>query len=554
MTPDDPSGQDRAAEMAAFPEMNPGPVVRTDPSGRILLLNSAASGVFGDADAIGRTWLEACPSVDVGIWRRVLAGEDRLQHDAEIDGRHFTFVYRRPAGVTSIFIYGSDITARKRAEQRLAKQAAQIAEMARFPDMNPGPVFRVDPTATVLLANAAARELFGGESLIGQRWMDLCPGLDDATWRRILGADDVTVIEARLDQRSFLFSHRVAPDGRLVFVYGNDVTALRATEDALRQSERMATLGTLAAGVAHELNNPAAAAIRAAGQLAAALAPLQDAAIALGAVELAGARGTAVQSLVEGTERGSTEAGLDPLRRGDLETAVEEWLTAHGMPRPWDLAPALVAIGCGPDDLERLAADWGDCSAAVIQWIATAASVRTLATDVSEASVRISRIVGALKSYTFLDQTPLRSVDVSRGLEDTLTLMRGALEPGVTVLCDYAPDLPEIEAVGSELNQVWTHLLQNAVDAMGGRGRLAIRTRREESRVVVEIEDDGPGIPEELRSRIFDAFFTTKPPGKGTGMGLATCRNIVVKNHDGSIDFMSRPGCTRFIVALPIKD
>ena len=541
--------------MAAFPEMNPGPVVRTDLPGRILLVNSAARDLFGGvgvAECVGRHWLEVCPNVDAAVWQAVLDGQDGLQHESDVGGRQFVFTYRRPASVASVFIYGNDITERKRAERIAAEQAAEIAEMARFPEMNPGPVFRVDPAATIVLANAAARALFGRESLIGLCWKDLCPGLDDRAWARILASSDVVVIEVKLQERSFLFAHRVTPDSRLVFVYGNDVTALRSAEEALRQSERMATLGTLAAGVAHELNNPAAAATRAAAQLRDALDKFQEAALTLGCVDVSTGQADALLAIVGGRQHGRSSAPTDPMKRSDLESDVEAWLDDHDVAEGWELAPGLVALGLDPEALSTLASQWGADQAAAIRWIARAEPVRALAGEVGEATRRISEIVGALKSYSFLGQAPVRSVDVTTGLEDTLTLLRGVLKTGVTVVRDYGADVPTIDAFGSELNQVWTNLIHNAVDAMGGQGQIVIRTRRDGDAVVVEIEDNGPGIPDAVRPRIFDAFFTTKEPGKGTGLGLPTSRNIVVKKHGGSIDVTSRPGSTRFIVKLPI--
>jgi signal transduction histidine kinase len=555
MTEDAGQAETRMADMAAFPEMNPGPVVRTDLSGRILLLNAVARQLFTSdrvAECVGQHWLDVCPDADRRIWQDVLDGQDRLQHESEVGGRQFVFTYRRPAGVASVFIYGNDITERKRAERLAAEQAAEIAEMARFPEMNPGAVFRVDPAAKIVLANAAARALFGGDSLIGQCWKDLCPGMSDAAWTKILASTDVVVVEARLKERAFLFAHRVTPDARLVFVYGNEVTALRSAEEALRQSERMATLGTLAAGVAHELNNPAAAATRAAGQLRDALGKFQEAAVALGHIDLSKGRGEALVRIVGASQAERAAPPTDPMKRSDLESDVEAWLEEHEVSEAWELAPALVALGFDRATLTGLADQWGADHVAAIRWVARAQPVRMLAVEVGEATRRISEIVGALKSYSFLGQAPVRSVDVTRGIEDTLTLLRGVLKTGVTIVRDYGADLPAIDAYGSELNQVWTNLIHNAVDAMGGQGQLVIRTRRDREAIAVEIEDNGPGIPEHVLPRIFDAFFTTKEPGKGTGLGLPTSRNIVVKKHGGSIDVTSRPGSTRFIVTLPI--
>ncbi len=426
-------------------------------------------------------------------------------------------------------------------------------EMAAFPEMNPGPMLQADAGATIVLANAAALELFGEETLIGRCWKDLCPGLTDAIWQHILDGADVVRVEARVGRRSFQFAHRLAREANLVFIYGADVTLLRTAEEALRQSEKMATLGTLAAGVAHELNNPAAAAARAADQLRAVFAKLQDAFVPLTRVRLSAERQAALLPLVrEDRERSAQASYIDPLTRSDRETEVEEWLDAHDVADAWELAPSLVSLGYDTAELERAAAYWGNEAAVVVAWIARAQPVLALAREIEEATRRISEIVKSLKTYSFLGQAPVRLVDVVEGIDSTLVMLRSKLKTGITVEREVDPVLPHIEAYGSELNQVWTNLIDNAVDAMNGRGRLIVRARRDDDHVVVEVEDDGPGMPESVRQCIFDPFFTTKEPGKGTGLGLSTSRNVVVKRHGGSIDVESRPGSTRFIVRLPI--
>jgi signal transduction histidine kinase len=540
------------AELAAFPEMNPGPVIRTDLTGKILLVNSAARQVFPGDRLTGSDWPSVCPSVDRDVWERTLAGADKLQHEAEIGGRVFVFVYRRPASVDSVFIYGNDITERKHAERLLAEQAAQIAEIARFPEMNPNPVFRVDREANVVLANVAARDLFGGDALIGRSWKELCPGLDDAKWQHILDSPEVVPFETTLGDRVFLFAHRRAPNRDLVFVFGNELTQLRSAEEALRHSEKMATLGTLAAGVAHELNNPAAAAARGAGHLNQAFTKMLDAVIRLSRLELTPEQTAAARDLVDGEQaRGVCLVFSDPLARSDAESAVESWLEERDVEESWELAPALVSLGYDLPALERLEESWGDDAPVIADWIARAQALPSLSCEIEEATRRVSEIVGALKTYSYLGQAPVRAVDIRKGLDDTLIIMRGKLQ-GIRVGREYGSDVPEIEAHGSELNQVWTNIIDNAVWAMGGSGTLTVRTRRDGDFVVVEIEDDGPGMPESVRQKVFDPFFTTKEPGKGTGLGLATSRNIVVRKHAGTIDVVSRPGRTTFTIRLPI--
>jgi signal transduction histidine kinase len=549
------SDQAVVADMAAFPEMNPGPVIRTDLKGVILLVNAAARALFGPQPLVGGNWLDVCPGIHRDVWQRTIEGSDQLQHESQIAGRVFTFTYRRPANIESVFIYGSDITERKRHEALLAEQSAQIAQMARFQEMNPGPVFRADRDAKILLANEAARSLFGGESLIGRCWKDLCPGLDDATWETILASTDVVPIEVHIADRSFIFAHRRTPDGHLVFIYGNDVTLLRAAEEALRQSEKMATLGTLAAGVAHELNNPAAAATRGANQLRAAFAKLQDAFVPLSQLHFSGERAAALLALArQDRELSLRAAHINALTRSDMESDVEAWLDAYHIADAWEIAPALVSLGYDAEELARLEGIWGNDVGAVIGWIGRAQPVLAVAREIEEATRRISEIVGALKTYSFLGQAPVRPVDVIEGLDNTLIIMRSKLKEGVTVEREYAADLPKIQGYGSELNQVWTNIIDNAVDAMGGRGRLVVRARLNGSdAITVEIEDNGPGMPESVRQRVFEPFFTTKEPGKGTGLGLSTSRNIVVKKHGGTIEVASRPGCTRFIIRLPLR-
>ena len=433
-----------------------------------------------------------------------------------------------------------------------AERAAALAEIARFPEMNPGPVLRLNEDGVVLLANAAAENAFG-ERLLGSMWLELCPGVDAEQWRRILAASDIVPVEARLGNRDFVFNHRRDAQSHLVFVFGSDLTKQKQAERALRQSEKMATLGTLAAGVAHELNNPAAATSRAAEQLREAFARLEQAHLALEGLGLDEAARQRMHALDrQARTKAASHSELSALDRSDREADLEDWLDQRALDAS-ALAPALVGLGLGAKDLDALATAVGDDALdPVLSWAAAVLPVHQLLYEIGQGSARISEIVRALKSYSYLGQAPVQWIDLHEGLDNTLVILRNKLKAGIEVHRDYAPDMPSVHAFGSELNQVWTNLLDNAADAMDGKGTLTIRTRRQDSWAVVEIEDNGPGIPPALQSRIFDPFFTTKAPGKGTGLGLSTSYSIVTDKHHGRIDVESRPGMTRFTVRLPI--
>jgi signal transduction histidine kinase len=244
---------------------------------------------------------------------------------------------------------------------------------------------------------------------------------------------------------------------------------------------------------------------------------------------------------------------LDPLSRSDREAEVEQWLDSHGVADAWNLAPILVGFGWGTGEFEHLDRHFASDQIAVLaQSLGLGSAVFALLDEIAKGSERISEIVKAVKSYSYLDRAPVQEVSVHDGLDNTLVILRHKLKPTVTVTRDYAPDLPRIEAYAGELNQVWTNILDNALDALGDQGEVRLRTRRDDDSILVEIADNGPGIPPEIQSRVFEAFFTTKPPGIGTGLGLNIAYNIVNKHH-GDIQLKSRPGETRFIIRLPLK-
>jgi signal transduction histidine kinase len=326
---------------------------------------------------------------------------------------------------------------------------------------------------------------------------------------------------------------------------------LRETEAMLRQSERMAQLGTMTAGVAHELNNPAAAVRRAAEQLAAELNQYDRTRVDLGKLGLDERRQQVlVQQLSHAAQRASQLPELDALARSDLEGELEVQLDQLGIGDAWELAPRLADLEL---DLEALSQDFSPAELQVLlNATASNYAILSLTREIGQAAGRLSEIVKALKTYSFLDQAPVQQVNIHEGLNDTLLILRGKIGQQVNVRREFDPDLPKITAYGSELNQVWTNLIDNALDAVDGAGEVVLRTHHEGDWVVVEVEDNGPGIPDAIQAKIFDPFFTTKPPGKGTGLGLDISYRIVANKHHGDIKVESRPGKTVFAVWLPL--
>ena len=330
---------------------------------------------------------------------------------------------------------------------------------------------------------------------------------------------------------------------------------LRSTESALIQNEKMAALGTLAAGLAHELNNPAAAIRRDAAQLSDALAERDRLAARLHSLATDQHQKESLGILQEEVaERKITAPPDDPLTLCELEDGLQEWLEDRGVDEAWELAPALVASGWDRDELERLAERFSPTQVLVlVSWLGAGSSVYGLLEEVRQSAEAMSEIVKAVKTYSYLDQAPIQEVDVIESLENTLVLLRPKIDAGISITRDYADDVPRIEAYGSELNQVWTNLIDNAIDAIAGKGELILRAFTAENAVTVDVIDHGPGIPPEIQPRIFEPFFTTKAPGVGTGLGLHIAYNIVVHKHRGQLQVASTPGETRLRVVLPIR-
>ena len=328
---------------------------------------------------------------------------------------------------------------------------------------------------------------------------------------------------------------------------------IRETTRIEQQRDRLAALGKLSAGLAHELNNPASAAKRATSQLRDTLKRIKDASHELGRRELTPAQKAEIEKLeLFFTQR--DEPPPDALTISDMEDQIDSLLRSHGQNDLWQLAAELAQRGIKAEALESLfeTLDAETARAALVR-IAASVEIANLLKEIESSTSRISDLVGAIKEYTFMDQAPVQNVDVVKSLETTLTILNHKLKRGIVVQREYQRVPLLVNSFGSELNQVWTNLIDNAIDAMGGKGELRIRTYRDDSCVVVEIADNGPGISPEIRAHIFEPFFTTKGVGEGTGLGLDTVQRIV-KKHRGNIQVSSKAGDTRFQVWLPLAD
>ena len=442
-----------------------------------------------------------------------------------------------------------------------------------------------DEQITWLIANSAVVEYSEGHHLFEEGQIaDALYVLLEGSWRfsRTVGADQVMLTNADqpgtwggwlpvwdestpwIGARTLAPSRflRIPPEAvRHMFAHGFPIaahlmagltTGLQRFAAATRQREKLAALGKLSAGLAHELNNPAAAIRRAAAQLGEAVERQQDSALDIRdslpswREELADLRKVI-------SNRAKEPEGLTPLQRSDREDDLEAWLDARGVPDSWDVAPVLVDIGMDVPCLQDVAGRVPDeALGAAVRWLAAAATANRLIEEVEQSASRISELVRAVKEYSYMDRgSSQQELDVHDGLDNTLTIFKHKLKQGIVLDRDYDRSLPPITAAGGELNQVWTNLIDNAIDVLQGSGRLTVRTSRDGDDVLVEIGDDGPGIPLEVQSRIFEPFFTTKDVGQGTGMGLdIACK--VVRRHGGSIRLESTPGDTRFQVRLPI--
>ncbi len=341
--------------------------------------------------------------------------------------------------------------------------------------------------------------------------------------------------------------HSVA---RQIFQFA--ATKMRNMEGYSQQREKLASLGTMAAGLAHELNNPASAARRAAAHLRETTDKAQTLLCHLSKILKHDQWHDLALASQDAAERLARAPALDNIERSDRADQIATWLQARGVAASWDLAPTFVSASVDVSWLEELAARLPvESHAEALAWLESRLNLKLLLSQVEQSTGRIGELVKAMKSYSHMGQSPMQELDIHEGIESTLTMLGHKLK-NVTLRRAFDRSIPRIMAYGSELNQVWTNLIDNAIDAVHGTGKICIGTCREDNQLVVEIVDDGSGIPPDVQSHMFEPFFTTKAVGAGTGLGLIISNQIVADRHGGEIEFESKPGETRFKVRLPV--
>ncbi|MFG1784050.1 ATP-binding protein [Rhodococcus oryzae] len=445
------------------------------------------------------------------------------------------------------------------------EQLGQLSRAGRLEVIEPGPVYREGDPATcfyVLIEGAVVlTKLSGGHEIEMVRTSHR--GSYSGAWTAYMGDRVPQLYSASMTvpERSTFFVLDAGDFARFMeewfpmalhllegLFFGN-----QNSREILDQRERLLALGSLSAGLTHELNNPAAAAVRATDSLRDRVAGMRHklGMIASGAYEPA-----TLQALIEIQEEAvrlvAKAPTLSPLEESDREEALSEWLDDHGIAGGWNLAPNFVQAGLDVAWLERVAASTTpSILGGAVAWLNYTIETELLMNEISDSTNRISSLVGAAKQYSQMDRAPFQVSDVHELLDSTLVMLSRKIGHDIDVVKDYDRALPRVPVHAAELNQVWTNLIDNAVDAMDGRGTLTIRTHRDGDCLAVAISDTGPGIPDEARDRIFEPFFTTKPVGEGTGLGLDISWRIVNK-HRGDIRVESRPGHTEFVVRIPL--
>ncbi len=470
------------------------------------------------------------------------------------------------AGCVVAFV---DITERRRAEDSLRQSEETVRGLLSATGQG---IYGVDMDGNCTFANPSCLSMLGcqnDEDLLGGNMHELIhhtrpsgepyPVEDCHIYQAFREQEGIHISDEivwRMDGTSFpaeYWSHPIMLDGELAgcVVAFVDISERIRVEEELRQSEKLSALGKLSAGLAHELNNPAAAAQRAAAQMSDHLADLESHAIRVSQYGLTRQQWDRLREHQEDEPASSAKSALD---LADVEDAISRWLADHGVDDGWKVAPGLVAAGMDEAALDALASNLPDESVAdAVAWLSCSRSVKDLIGTVEMSTHSISELVAAVKQYSYMDRAPEQEIDVHDGIEGTLRILNHKLKQGPQLVREYDRNLPHIWVPAGELNQVWTNLIDNAIDAAGADGAVTLRTFRDGDALVVQVADDGKGIPVHVQSRIFDPFFTTKDVGEGTGMGLDVARRIVKKRCQGEIGFQSKPGDTRFWVRLPLK-
>ena len=414
-----------------------------------------------------------------------------------------------------------------------------------------GLILILQGTVEAILHDAAGEERINDQ--IAPTFMGAVPTLVGGPFAaELVARDDARIAIITADRYiDLVLAHR--PVFQRVMAMVRPVT--RAITQRETSRERLAALGTMSAGLAHELNNPASAAKRAASDLADALDILTS---TVGLLVESGTEREQAAELValqrEAAARCAASVTLSALDAADAEDALTDALTEAGIDDPWRLADTLVSGGIDPPFVARVADAAGPATAATLRWIATSLGARQLSAELRESTDRMGQLVKAIKTYAYMDRGEVVQVDVHEGLDSTLTLLKHKLKhTEIKVDRNYDPALGKLTVHGAELNQVWTNLLDNAIDALGDSGHITITTRRDGDCAEIDIADDGPGIPPEIRAHVYDPFFTTKEVGSGTGIGLDTARRILVERHHGSLTLESVPGQTVFRARLPLN-